>query len=231
MNVALLFGSFNPLHKGHIAIATHLLDSHLADEVWLVISPQNPLKERLQCSGEERATTAERKLKEENSSKAIKISRIELEMESPSYSYKTVEKLLHQHPEHNFILTMGEDNLRGFYRWRNHLDIAQSIEVIVYPREGNDYADIEIKELDLSIFKKITILKDAPLLNISSTMIRKAEEHIALGYKYQKEGTMDKALNEFIKALELDPENKEAKAAVEMLKQIFEYSYMESYNL
>lgn len=161
MNIALFFGSFNPIHNGHIHIANHILKNMICNEVWFVISPQNPLKKDYSLLNEE--------LRLELASKAIKdysnmnVCNIEFSLPKPSYTYKTLIKLKYEHPEKNFHLIIGSDNLDIFKKWKNYDKIIEEFKLIVYPRTGSAKQD----------FSHTNIIKlRAELKNISSTEIR-----------------------------------------------------------
>lgn len=231
MKVSLLFGSFNPIHYGHIALAECILFRDYADEVWFVVSPQNPLKEDGGTDKDERAHKAELEVSKNSFKHRIKVSRIEFDMAVPSYSIDTLTRLKNEFPQIEFSLVMGEDNLRAFHKWRDYEEIANMVKIYVYPREGNDYKNISEMAPDVKELKNIEYIKDVELLNISSTTIREAEKYLKRGIKHQQSGNLDKALNDFIVAQELIPDNKEINSRVEMIKSIFDYSYKQHINV
>lgn len=156
MKIGLYFGSFNPIHKGHLAIARYMLENSYCDEIWLVVSPQSPFKERETLAPDpDRLAMAEMGVKDERLGEKVKICDIEMSMPRPSWSIDTIKALKTKYPHHSFALIMGEDNLKGFDRWKDHEEIRRLAEILVYPREGTEEG----------------ILK-APLLNYNSTEIR-----------------------------------------------------------
>jgi nicotinate-nucleotide adenylyltransferase len=161
MNVGLYFGSFNPIHTGHLIIANHLANNHLLNEVWFIVSPQNPFKKSAGLLNEnhrffliQEAIEGERKLK---------VSKVEFALPKPSYTIDTLTYLKEKYPEHSFHVIMGSDSFQNLANWKNGDLIARSYPVIVYKRPGF--------EITNSLNASITIA-DAPLLEISSTRIR-----------------------------------------------------------
>ena len=162
MNIALFFGSFNPIHNGHIHIANHILKNMICNEVWFVVSPQNPLKEDSSLLDEN--LRLKLTLKVINNVNKMNVCDIEFSLPRPSYTYNTLKQLKEKHPEHNFHLIIGSDNLEIFNKWRDYKKILDEFRLIVYPRKGSS-------ELNIShpnIIKLNAVLKD-----LSSTEIRK----------------------------------------------------------
>lgn len=160
--VAIFGGSFNPIHNGHIALAQSVINQGLADEVWLLVSPQNPLKKQGDLLDEQkRLTLAERALDGE---KNIKVSDFEFTLPRPSYTWNTLQALSRAYPECKFKLLVGADNWNVFDKWAHYNDILSHYEILVYPREGYD---INTASLPPSVS-----LIHAPLFPISSTDIR-----------------------------------------------------------
>ncbi|MDE5638534.1 MAG: nicotinate-nucleotide adenylyltransferase [Odoribacter sp.] len=163
----LFFGSFNPIHKGHLQIARYLLDDQLVDRVLFVVSPQNPFKK------EESLLNAEKRI--EIATKAVAgnarmgISDIELSMPRPSYTVDTLRRFSILCPGERFALIMGEDNLKNFPLWKGYEIIRRDYPVFVYPRNGSS--------MQPAGDSRIHFIK-APLFPVSSTEIR---EKIARG--------------------------------------------------
>ncbi|MEG2318071.1 MAG: nicotinate (nicotinamide) nucleotide adenylyltransferase [Rikenellaceae bacterium] len=157
MKIGLYFGSFNPIHKGHIAISRFMVDNGYCDELWIVVSPQSPFKKAdTLASDEDRLTMVDLAIHEEKLEKQIKTCNIEMQMPRPSWSIDTLRLLIETYPEHSFFIVMGEDNLKDFDKWREHDEIQRLAEILVYPRKGIEKGILE-----------------APLLNYDSTSIRK----------------------------------------------------------
>ena len=163
MKIGLFGGSFNPIHNGHIALARQLKGLAALDEVWLMVSPQNPLKQgsndllddqlryqmtRIALHGEE----------------GIKASDYELHLPKPSYTWNTLQHLREDFPTCTFVLLIGGDNWELFPRWYRAADILREYQVVVYPRRGC--------AIDRALFPQNVTVADTELLDISSTEIR-----------------------------------------------------------
>ncbi|MEM7160843.1 MAG: nicotinate (nicotinamide) nucleotide adenylyltransferase [Bacteroidota bacterium] len=161
LKVGLFFGSFNPVHIGHLSIANYLWQNEEIDEVWMVISPQNPFKEKKGLWNEElRLDLLKVALKGHEN---IKPCDIEFELPKPSYTYFTLKELRNRFPEHQFSIIIGEDILEGLPKWKNGEDIIAENFFYVYPRTTSSNNHLELKNA-----KQIA----APKLDISSTYIR-----------------------------------------------------------
>lgn len=160
----LFFGSFNPVHTGHLVIASYLANYTDLDEVWLVVSPQNPLKaKRGLADMYDRLEMA--RLATESSEK-LKVSDIEFKLPKPSYTVDTLAYLREKYPAKQFVLIMGADSLQSLRKWKNYEILLQDYQIYVYPRPG---ADITSWEGHPSI-----ILTATPQMELSSTFIRQA---------------------------------------------------------
>ncbi len=164
MKIGLLFGSFNPIHVGHLIIANYMANYTSLDKVWLVVSPQNPLKkygdlintyDRLEMA----------KLATDNSNK-ISVSDVELKLPQPSYTIDTLAHLKEKYPQHEFALIMGSDNLVSLPKWKNYKLILRDYQIYVYPRPGYE-------NTDLATHPSVTITM-TPQMEISATFIRKS---------------------------------------------------------
>jgi nicotinate-nucleotide adenylyltransferase len=156
-------GSFNPIHKGHIALARQMLDKGLMDEVWFVVSPQNPLKQSNPdlLADEKRLEMARLALKNEPGMVA---QDFEFHLPKPSYTWNTLQAMSAQYPDRQFILIIGADNWNLFPRWYHHQDILDHYSLVIYPREGTD--------IDASMLPENVKLLNAQLYKVSSTQIR-----------------------------------------------------------
>jgi len=164
MQIAIYSGSFNPVHLGHTALAGYLTENHLADEVWFVLSPCNPLKEQKDLLDEYLRLDMLMLAIEGN--QRFKASDIEFTMPIPSYSIDTLNKLREDYPEHNFKLIIGSDNALVFNQWKNYNELLNNYEILVYPRDGYDFEEVK------SLYPQMKLL-NTPFYNISSTEIRK----------------------------------------------------------
>lgn len=160
-------GSFNPIHNGHIALARQLLQAGWVDEVWLMVSPQNPLKQNAELKpASVRYAIAERAVaaSENPLDRRIRVSKFELSLPTPTYTWSTLQRLRQSFP-HDFVLLIGADNWLLFDRWRNHKDIIRHHEIVIYPREGS--------VIDVSDLPPTVHLLDMRLLPVSSTEVRR----------------------------------------------------------
>ena len=164
MKIGLYFGTFNPIHIGHLIIANHFAEYSGLDQIWMVVTPHNPLKNK-QTLLDDYQRLQLVFLATEDYPK-IKPSDIEFKLSQPNYTVNTLAHLQDKFPQYEFSLIMGEDNLKSLHKWKNHEVILKNHEIYVYPRISS--------ELENSIFKnnpKIHII-DAPIVEISSTYIR-----------------------------------------------------------
>nr|WP_262905211.1 nicotinate (nicotinamide) nucleotide adenylyltransferase [Hymenobacter nitidus] len=158
----MLFGSFNPIHTGHLILA-HFMATHTdLDAVWLVVSPQSPFKVGQEMLGEEERFELVSLAIQHND--RLRALNIEFAMPKPSYTIDTLDELRQQYPDHSFVLLMGEDNLPGLPRWKQADRILAEHAVYVYPRPGVDATDV-------NTHPGVQVV-DAPLLDISATFIR-----------------------------------------------------------
>ncbi len=167
--IGLFFGSFNPIHIGHLVIANHIADSDLIDEVWFIVSPQNPFKKKNTLLEDYHRLALVNEAIEDNDK--LKASNIEFSLPKPSYTIDTLVYLTEKYPQYNFSIIMGEDNIKSFHKWKNYEVILKNHAVIVYPRLGVD----EEKKTNSEILshKNVTLLQDIPVMNISASFIRK----------------------------------------------------------
>lgn len=162
-NIALYFGSFNPIHQGHLIIAQHVINAGLCDELWFVVSPHNPHKNRTDLApAEDRLEMC--KLAIENHS-YIKVSDIEFQLPTPSFTIQTLDALEKKFPEHNFSIVMGQDSVENLHTWKKYEDILK-YRIYYYPRSSADAKDIVVDT------KSIKKLSDAPIIELSSTQLR-----------------------------------------------------------
>ncbi len=165
MNVALYFGSFNPIHIGHLAIANYALAFAPIDQLWFVVSPQSPFKQKQNMLDDyQRLELVNRAIEGDDRMKA---SSIEFRLPKPSYTIDTLTYLQDEYPMHRFSLLMGADNLQSFDKWKNYEQILSDYKLLVYPRPGIKLDDLSF---DLSSVTQI----DAPLMDVSASFIRKA---------------------------------------------------------
>ena len=164
MNIGLYFGSFNPIHIGHLIIANHVLNETSIKKIWFIVSPQNPFKESKTLLNEfDRLHLVRLATQDDN---RIKCSDIEFNLPKPSYTSNTLAFLSEKYPEHQFSIIMGSDSYQNLDKWKNYETIINNYPVYVYKREGH-----EIKKT----FDKEAVTLNAPIIQISASQIR---EHI-----------------------------------------------------
>jgi nicotinate-nucleotide adenylyltransferase len=162
MKIGLFFGSFNPIHHGHLIIANFLLQKTDLNQVWFVVSPQNPLKHSGTLLNEyQRLFLVQLAITGENS---LKASDIEFRLPRPSYSIDTLTYVSEKYPEHNFSVIMGSDSYENLVRWKNYQMILKFYKLYVYLRPGHEI-QTRYEGADVEILK-------APLLEISATHLR-----------------------------------------------------------
>ena len=166
MKVGLYFGTFNPIHIGHLVIANHMAEYGGLDQVWFVVTPQSPFKTKQSLLDDyQRLEMVYRATKDYPK---LKHSDIEFGMPQPNYTINTLTYIQEKYPDYTFSLIMGEDNLKSFHKWKNYSLILKNHELYVYPRLTNVTSNP--KE---DVLKKVHRI-DAPIMEISSTFIRKA---------------------------------------------------------
>ncbi len=172
--IGLYFGTFNPIHVGHLIIANYMVDNSSLDEIWMVVSPHNPLKKKKNLLEDYHRLEMVRIAVEDNIK--LRASNIEFDLPKPSYTVFTLQSLREKHPEHEFSLIMGEDNLRTLHKWKNFEYILDNFDLYVYPRIGT-MQELESKEKvdDNGFINRDNVhLCDAPIMKISSSFIRNA---------------------------------------------------------
>lgn len=165
MKVGLYFGSFNPIHVGHLIIANYMAEHSHLDQIWFVVTPHNPFKNKASLlDNYQRLEMVYLATKDYDK---LKPSNIEFNLPQPNYTINTLTYLQEKHPKEEFALIMGEDNLNSFHKWKNYALILENHHIYVYPRISN-----EPKETRFDGHEKIHKI-NAPVIEISSTYIRK----------------------------------------------------------
>lgn len=165
MKTGLFFGSFNPIHNGHIAIAGYMLEFTDLVEVWFVVSPHNPLKEQSELAPDHHRLEMVR-LAIETFQPHISLCDIEMSLPRPSYTIDTLKVLKEKYPERDFTVLMGSDSMDCIEKWKDFRDLLHNNRIIVYPRPSSD---IEAIKLNYNVE-----IVNSPLMEISSTFIRNA---------------------------------------------------------
>ena len=167
MKIGLFFGSFNPIHTGHLILANYMAEFTDLKEVWFVISPHNPFKQKATLlSDNHRLELVNLAITDDDK---LKVSNIEFKLPQPSYTINTLVKLKEKYKKNDFVLIMGADNLESFNKWKNYEEILENHQLYVYPRPGHQGG--VLKDHPNVVFH------DAPVIEISSTFIREAIKH------------------------------------------------------
>ena len=162
MKIGLFFGSFNPFHLGHKVIASYMSEFTDLEQVWLVVSPQNPEKKKSTLLEEHHRLMIIRQEVEDNSK--LMASDIEFKLPQPNYTINTLTYLKEQFPDKFFCLIMGSDNLENFHKWKNYEQILNQHDIYVYPRKGFNMLTTK--------HKNIHIVEGVPEIQISASFIR-----------------------------------------------------------
>lgn len=163
MKVGLYFGSFNPIHIGHLIISEYVYNNTAVEQVWFVLSPQNPLKASTALLRAYDRLHLVKLAIEDNP--VLQVSDVEFKLPLPSYTIDTLTYLSEKYPQHQFVIIMGSDSFQNIRNWKNFELLLREYEVIIYERPG-------FKIDSAVLLGKHTLLKGAPLLEISATQIR-----------------------------------------------------------
>ena len=166
MKIGLYFGTFNPVHIGHLIIANHFAEYSDLDKIWMVITPHNPFKKKKTLLDNHHRYQLVLEAVEDYPK--IEASTVEFNLPQPNYTTNTLAHLKEKYPQHEFCLIMGEDNLRTLHKWKNYEVILEHHDIYVYPRIGE-----ETTKPELLNHQRVHVI-DAPVVEISSTAIRKA---------------------------------------------------------
>lgn len=164
MHIGLFFGSFNPVHVGHMVLANYMLSFTDMQQVWMVVSPQNPLKAKSRMLDQNQRLQLVNLAIDDHPK--IRSSNIEFGLSKPSYTINTLAHLSEKFPEHQFSIIMGQDNLKTFAKWKNYEELLKRYRIYVYPRPN-----VGATEFDAHPGVHFT---QAPMMEISSTFIREA---------------------------------------------------------
>lgn len=164
--IGLFFGTFNPIHVGHLVIANHMAEYSDLDQVWLVVTPLSPFKKKKSLlDNNHRFQMVDRAVEVYPK---LKASDIEFNLPQPNYTINTLAYLEEQYPDNEFALIMGEDNLKSFHKWKNFKTILERHDIYVYPRISSGETEIRFND-----HPRINRL-ECPIMEISSTFIRNA---------------------------------------------------------
>ena len=177
MKIGIYGGSFNPIHFGRTGLAQWVVENTDLDEVWLMVSPNNPLKDASILADEQKRLAAAKEAIGDGrlaSGKRIIVSDFEFTLPRPNYTANTLRELQKQYPQHEFTLIIGEDNLEIFPKWREYTYLLENFRILVYPRKGSEKSvEQMMQELGTAHIKEVQLLANAPYFEISSTELRK----------------------------------------------------------
>jgi nicotinate-nucleotide adenylyltransferase len=160
--IGLYFGSFNPIHNGHLILAEQILENSDLDLIWFVVSPQNPFKDRNNLLDNRARYFLVQKAVEDND--GFRACDIEFSLPLPSYTIDTLTYLQEKYPDKEFTIIIGEDNLKNFHKWKNYQAILDYYRIFVYPRPNSEKSEL--------LKKENVIMIQAPMIEISSSFIR-----------------------------------------------------------
>jgi len=173
--IGLFFGSFNPVHQGHLILANYLVEETALEEVWFVITPQSPFKQKQRLlDNHHRLSLVEEAIE---GYPKLKVSTVEFGLPAPQYTALTIAHLMEKHPEASFSLIVGQDHLKSFHKWYNYQALLEGHQIYVYPRMPEEAlaASKPLKQPKPEILNHSNlILVPAPVVEISSSYIRKA---------------------------------------------------------
>lgn len=178
MKIGLYFGTFNPIHVGHLLIANHMAQFTDLEQVWLVVSPQNPLKDKNTLLADIHRLNLVREAIHDNPK--LKASDVEFQLSKPSYTITTINYLMEKYPQHTFALIMGEDNLRTLHKWYNYEVLLKKHQIYVYPRALTVQEELDVLTtsdrltFNYSDNPNIIFCEDAPVMKLSASFIRQS---------------------------------------------------------
>lgn len=167
--IGLFFGSFNPIHIGHLILGNYILENSDMEELWFVVSPQNPFKDKKSLlKDHNRLDMVQLAIKNYPKMRA---SNVEFSLPTPSYTIDTLTYLQEKHPDYSFSLIMGEDNLKSLHKWKNYELLLKNHQIIVYPRILGEDISTPLNVTELKNHENIHQI-DAPIIELSATEIR-----------------------------------------------------------
>lgn len=178
MKVGLYFGTFNPIHVGHLVIANYMAEFTDLDQVWLVVTPQNPLKKKSSLLADYHRLALVQAAVQDNDK--LRASDVEFKLAQPNYTSTTLAHLKEKYPQHTFSMIMGEDNLRTLHKWYNHEHLMENYTFYVYPRVLTIQEEEEVVEMgsrsenEFMKHPSIIMCEEAPVMKVSASFIRQA---------------------------------------------------------
>lgn len=172
-SIGLYFGTFNPIHVGHLIIANHMVQNANLDQVWFVVTPQNPLKPKASLLADYHRLALVRIAVDDNPN--IEASNVEFDLPQPSYTIHTLVSLSEKYPEYDFTIIMGEDNLNTLHKWKNYEQILNNYAILVYPRvESDENLSVNTESRSPLLDLENVTMIDAPLMKLSASFIRRS---------------------------------------------------------
>lgn len=177
MRIGLYFGTFNPIHVGHLVIANYMAEYTDLDQVWLVVTPQNPLKKKSSLLADYHRLALVRVAIHDNTK--LRASDVEFGLPQPNYTSTTLAHLKEKYPQHEFCMIMGEDNLRTLHKWYNYEHLMASYRFYVYPRvltsqEEEEVAEMGRMEHTFNGHPSIIMCEEAPVMKVSASFVRQS---------------------------------------------------------
>ena len=172
-SIGLYFGTFNPIHVGHLIIVNHMVQNANLDQVWFVVTPQNPLKPKASLLADYHRLALVRIAVDDNPN--IEASNVEFDLPQPSYTIHTLVSLSEKYPEYDFTIIMGEDNLNTLQKWKNYEQILNNYAILVYPRvESDENLSVNTESRSPLLDLENVTMIDAPLMKLSASFIRRS---------------------------------------------------------
>jgi nicotinate-nucleotide adenylyltransferase len=172
-SIGLYFGTFNPIHVGHLIIANHMAQNADLDQVWFVVTPQNPLKPKASLLADYHRLALVRLAVDDNP--RIEASNIEFDLPQPSYTVLTLASLSDKYPDYDFTIIMGEDNLNTLHKWKNYEALLEHYSILVYPRvESDENLSVNTESRSPLLDRDNVTMIDAPLMKLSASFIRRS---------------------------------------------------------
>ncbi len=225
MKIGLLFGSFDPVHNGHMSIARWAIDSGVCQRVWMVLSPQNPLKSNAQADFETRAQMLQWAVE---GSKGVEICTVEREMTPPFYTINTIEHLQSENPDSEFTILCGTDIIEQSHKWHRAEELHRMVSFTEYPRYRNDNLPfVEVSSTEIRLGEKHHLLHPKVRDYIAEHRVYNA--NMERGRQLYNQGEIGGAINQWLQC-KGTPQEREAETLIEMAQDILAYRYTEIYN-
>lgn len=245
--IALLMGSFNPVHGGHLAVARYVVERELAEEVWMVVSPQNPLKSPEELAPFEDRLEMVRLALEEIGEARLRVCDVERDLPYPSYTIHTIEYLQRLYPDAVFTILAGSDIADQLPRWHRSEELQRLVRFLFYPRGGGvaspEMAQAPGFEIDSTSIRRALAsggdLAEGAVPEAVQAYIRErglygvtrgADFYFERGRSYYRKNDFGRALNDFNRALELEPGHTAAREMRDMTEAIFNFRNFDLYN-